>query len=118
MCRAQACGVQQLDYSLGMVTFRGGGERCGRVACRSGPGASVSKQLECHGFICDSPEEAIMLAANLYQALLETMKRNKRSNSAAQVNTISRNTSCRQHIVNCFKVLKPRHLIDEVFDFR
>ena len=80
--------------------------------------AGVPKQLECHGFICDSPEEAIMLAANLYQALLETMKRNKRSNSAAQVNTISRNTSCRQHIVNCFKVLKPRHLIDEVFDFR
>ena len=47
--------------------------------------AGVSKQLECHGFICDSPEEAILLAANLYQALLETMKRNKRSKSAAQV---------------------------------
>ena len=47
--------------------------------------AGVSKQLECHGFICDSPEEAILLAANLYQALLETMKRNKRSKSVAQV---------------------------------
>ena len=47
--------------------------------------AGVPKQLECHGFICDSPEEAILLAANLYQALLETMRRNKRSNSMAQV---------------------------------
>ena len=47
--------------------------------------AGVSKQLECHGFICDTPEEAILLAANLYQALLETMRRNKRSKSAAQV---------------------------------
>ena len=47
--------------------------------------AGVPKQLECHGFICDTPEEAIMLAANLYQALLETMKRNKRTSSVAQV---------------------------------
>ena len=47
--------------------------------------AGVAKQLECHGFVCDSPEEAIMMAANLYQALLETMKRNKRAGSASQV---------------------------------
>ena len=46
--------------------------------------AGVPKQLECHGFVCDSPEEAI-LVANLYQALLETMKRNKRPNSSSQV---------------------------------
>ena len=54
--------------------------------------AGVAKQLECHGFVCDSPEEAILMAANLYQALLETMKRNKRAGSASQVrNTTSIN---------------------------
>ena len=50
--------------------------------------AGVPKQLECHGFVCDSPEEAILVAANLYQALLETMKRNKRPNSSSQVRTL------------------------------
>ena len=47
--------------------------------------AGVPKQLECHGFVCDTPEEAILVAANLYQALLETMKRSKRPNSSSQV---------------------------------
>ena len=51
--------------------------------------AGVPKQLECHGFVCDSPEEAILVAANLYQALLETMKRNKRPNSSSQVRDTS-----------------------------
>ena len=50
--------------------------------------AGVAKQLECHGFVCDSPEEAIMVAANLYQALLETMKRNKRAASQSQVRLV------------------------------
>ena len=49
--------------------------------------AGVPKQLECHGFVCDSPEEAIL--AILYQALLETMKRNKRPNSSSQVRDTS-----------------------------
>ena len=35
------------------------------------------KQLECHGFICSSAEDAIIIAANLYQSLLDTMKKNK-----------------------------------------
>ena len=52
--------------------------------------AGVPRQLECHGFVCDSPEEAIMIAANLYQALLETMKRGKRPGSSAQVGTTAR----------------------------
>ena len=50
--------------------------------------AGVAKQLECHGFVCDTPEEAIMVAANLYQALLETMKRNKRAGSHSQVSRV------------------------------
>ena len=36
---------------------------------------SSRKQLECHGFVCDSKEDAIMIAANLYRSLMETMKR-------------------------------------------
>ena len=35
------------------------------------------KQLECHGFICSSAEDAIIMAANLYQSLLDTMKKHK-----------------------------------------
>ncbi|XP_076032409.1 uncharacterized protein LOC143020136 [Oratosquilla oratoria] len=34
----------------------------------------VPKVLECHGFVCQSAEDAIVIAANLYQALLENMK--------------------------------------------
>ncbi|KAL0266585.1 UNVERIFIED_CONTAM: hypothetical protein PYX00_009086 [Menopon gallinae] len=37
----------------------------------------LNKQLECHGFICTSSEEAIIIAANLYQALMKKMKRKK-----------------------------------------
>ena len=35
------------------------------------------KQLECHGFICASSEDAIIIAASLYQALVDTMKKHK-----------------------------------------
>ena len=35
------------------------------------------KQLECHGFICAAPEDAIVIAANLYQSLLDTMRRHR-----------------------------------------
>lgn len=36
--------------------------------------AGVPKVLECHGFVCESAEDAIVIAANLYQALLENMR--------------------------------------------
>ena len=45
--------------------------------------AGMPKQLECHGFICSSAEDAIIIAANLYQALVDTMKKNK---NAGKVN--------------------------------
>lgn len=32
-----------------------------------------SKQLECHAFVCQTPENAIVLAATLYQSLLAHM---------------------------------------------
>ena len=35
------------------------------------------KNLECHAFVCDNPEDAIVIAANLYQALLRNMKTNE-----------------------------------------
>ena len=35
---------------------------------------SSPKTLECHAFVCDNPEDAIVIAANLYQALLRNMK--------------------------------------------
>lgn len=35
------------------------------------------KNLECHAFVCDNPEDAIVIAANLYQALLRNMKNNE-----------------------------------------
>ncbi|XP_018012564.1 uncharacterized protein LOC108669674 isoform X2 [Hyalella azteca] len=38
-----------------------------------------SKVLECHGFICRSSEDAIVIAANLYQALLGTMNNDSSS---------------------------------------
>jgi hypothetical protein len=34
----------------------------------------TSRVLECHGFVCSSSEDAIVLAANLYQALLDNMR--------------------------------------------
>ena len=39
--------------------------------------AGMPKQLECHGFICQSSEDAIIIAANLYQSLLDTMRKTK-----------------------------------------
>ena len=37
---------------------------------------NAPKTLECHAFVCDNPEDAIVIAANLYQALLRNMKTN------------------------------------------
>ncbi|KAK3914076.1 hypothetical protein KUF71_023489 [Frankliniella fusca] len=37
-------------------------------------GAGASRQLECHGFVCASSEDAIVMAANLYQALMASMR--------------------------------------------
>lgn len=42
------------------------------------------KDLECHAFVCDNPEDAIVIAANLYQALLRNMKNNESSQQQPQ----------------------------------
>ena len=53
-----------------------------RMTNRGSARASMRQQLECHGFVCATSEDAILIAANLYQALLETMKKQKASPKA------------------------------------
>ncbi|XP_071536068.1 uncharacterized protein [Panulirus ornatus] len=43
----------------------------------------VPKVLECHGFVCQSSEDAIVIAANLYQALLENMRNDSPSEASS-----------------------------------
>ncbi|XP_069679818.1 serine-rich adhesin for platelets [Periplaneta americana] len=40
----------------------------------------VSRQLECHGFVCACSEDAIVIAANLYQALMNNMQNRSNNN--------------------------------------
>lgn len=37
----------------------------------------IPKQLECHGFVCQTPEDAIVIAATLYQSLMSHMGSNQ-----------------------------------------
>ncbi|KAF5285764.1 hypothetical protein FQR65_LT13043 [Abscondita terminalis] len=39
---------------------------------------SVEKQLECHGFVCQTSEDAIVIAATLYKSLMTHMKHKDR----------------------------------------
>ncbi len=32
-------------------------------------------QLDCHGFVCENKEDAILIASNLYKSLMETMRK-------------------------------------------
>ncbi|KAK7078750.1 hypothetical protein SK128_004284 [Halocaridina rubra] len=45
----------------------------------------VPKILECHGFVCQSAEDAIVIAANLYQALLENMRSDAPSEASSDM---------------------------------
>jgi len=36
--------------------------------------SGVKSALECHGFVCNSKEDALRIASNLYKALMETMR--------------------------------------------
>lgn len=47
------------------------------VVMRSKQPNQQSKQLECHAFICQTPENAIVIAATLYQSLLSHMSDNQ-----------------------------------------
>ena len=46
-----------------------------------------SRLLECHGFICRSSEDAIVIAANLYQSLLGTMSHDSSSSASVDDST-------------------------------
>ena len=63
-------GLSKKDVKLAVSN-----EHPAMFACIMRRMGSSRKQLECHGFVCDSKEDAIMIAANLYRSLMETMKR-------------------------------------------
>ena len=39
-------------------------------------GAGLPRKLECHGFVCKTQDDAISVAAQLYQGLLDAIRRN------------------------------------------
>ena len=43
-------------------------------ACITRKSGNSDKDLECHGFVCKSTEEAVSIAAQLYQSLVDTVK--------------------------------------------
>lgn len=59
----------------------------------------TKKLLECHAFVCNSQADAIAIAAQLYQALVETIRkfnRNAENTSGRNVKeTLNANNSCR-----------------------
>ncbi|PSN34548.1 hypothetical protein C0J52_24357 [Blattella germanica] len=58
----------------------------------------VSRQLECHGFVCACSEDAIVIAANLYQALMNNMQ--NRNNSDDKSSKPQQNRPKNQNGVN------------------
>lgn len=60
--------------------------------------ACAQKVLECHGFICETPEDAIVIAATLYQSLM-THVNNSNSNKSAK-----RRTPRNQNGVSCVSI--------------
>lgn len=41
---------------------------------------TTTRQLECHGYVCQSPEDAIVIAATLYQSLMSHMSNSQNAN--------------------------------------
>lgn len=66
------------------------------------------KTLECHGFVCSTSEDAIVMAANLYQALLSSMQSDNSSISSPVQNT-SKSSASSSDIsrVNSSEPLRP-----------
>ena len=62
------------------------------------------KLLECHAFICTSQADAIAIAAQLYQALVETIRKfnrhaEKMNGKSIVSDAINGNNSCRVSVV-------------------
>lgn len=72
------------------------------------------RQLECHAYVCQSPETAIVLAATLYQSLMAHMS-NSKNNSKKKVKThngISRmSVASSQATTNLIQSVKPTQSI-------
>lgn len=72
------------------------------------------RQLECHAYVCQSPETAIVLAATLYQSLMAHMS-NSKNNSKKKVKThngISRmSVASSQATTNLVQSMKPTQSI-------
>lgn len=72
------------------------------------------RQLECHAYVCQSPETAIVLAATLYQSLMAHMS-NSKNNSKKKVKThngISRmSVASSQATTNLVQSIKPSSVV-------
>ena len=53
----------------------------------------VPKQLDCHGFICDGKEDAILIASNLYKSLMDQMKKQQMTTEQQQQQQVPNNLS-------------------------
>ena len=64
----------------------------------------VKKLLECHAFVCNNQADAIAIAAQLYQALVETIRKfnrhaEKMKGKSIASDAINGNNSCRVSVV-------------------
>ena len=63
----------------------------------------TKKSLECHAFVCNSQADAIAIAAQLYQALVETIRKFNRNAESTNrkknlKETVKETNSCRVRI--------------------
>lgn len=70
----------------------------------------VHKQLECHGFICQTSEDAIVIAATLYKSLMAHMKsKDKRPKNKNGITCMSTTSSVlNESLSNLAPVRPPR----------
>ncbi|CAG9767840.1 unnamed protein product [Ceutorhynchus assimilis] len=69
----------------------------------------VQKQLECHGFVCQTSEDAIVIAATLYKSLVNHMKhKEKKPKNKNGVTCISTASSTMMGDKNSMPVRPPR----------
>ena len=81
-------------------------------ACITRKADSSEKDLECHGFVCKSTEEAVSVAAHLYQSLVDTVKaqgNNKKVNAVNDI-LVGNFTIFRFYVKSIFGILKMQNL--------
>lgn len=77
--------------------------------------AGVPKQLECHGYVCQTPEDAIVIAATLYQSLMTHMEnaQNVRTRKPRNQNGVSCISIASSSVTN-LKSSQMHHLISDI----